>query len=86
MLELSITQTLGRRLIGALIGSYQHAGGFQSNPYRRVILLHGDFQPQESHPSLRDRFSVTGRLRYALGQDGSRREALRRVGDKVGRV
>jgi hypothetical protein len=65
--ELSITQTLTPRLVGALIGSYEHLDGFQSNPYRRVRLNGGAIEAQESHPRLRDRGAVTGRLRYAVG-------------------
>jgi hypothetical protein len=64
--ELSLTQTFTPKLIGALIGSYQHLDGFQSNPYRRVWLDGGRYQAQESHPHLRDRGALTGRLRYAV--------------------
>ncbi|MCA1665298.1 MAG: DUF3570 domain-containing protein, partial [Myxococcales bacterium] len=65
--ELTWTQTLSKRLIGAVSGSYQHLDGFQSNPYRRVRLFHGLEQAQESHPRLRDRGAVTARLRRAFG-------------------
>ncbi|MGZ3407544.1 MAG: DUF3570 domain-containing protein, partial [Polyangia bacterium] len=64
--ELTLTQTLTRRLVGAVSGSYQHLDGFQSNPYRRVRLYGGLEQAQESHPRLRDRGALTARLRYAV--------------------
>jgi hypothetical protein len=67
-LELTWTQTLGRALVGALAGSYQHLGGFQSNPYRRVRLDDGRLQAQESHPRQRDRGALTARLRYAVAK------------------
>jgi hypothetical protein len=65
-LELSLTQTFTRRLVGTLVGTYQHLDGFQSNPYRRVRLDGGLMQAQESHPRLRDRGAVTARLRYGM--------------------
>jgi hypothetical protein len=64
--ELSLTQTLTPSLVGALVGSYQHLDGFQSNPYRRVWLDGGRFQAQESHPRRRDRAALTERLRWAV--------------------
>jgi len=64
--EVSLTQTLTRKLVGALAGSYQHLSGFQSNPYRRVLLFGGLFQAQESHPRVRDRGAITARVRYAI--------------------
>jgi hypothetical protein len=66
-LEATLTQTLSKRLIGALSGTYQHFDGFQSNPYRRVRLFGGLEQAQESHPRLRDRGAITARLRRAFG-------------------
>lgn len=66
--ELSLTQTLTPQLVGALVGTYEHLSGFQSSPYRRVSLLGGMFQPQESHPRLRDRGAITARLRYAVAR------------------
>src|SRR5262249_41683853 len=62
----ALTQTLTRKLVGSLTGSYQHLSGFQSNPYRRVRLLGGLFQAQESHPHKRDRGAITARVRYAI--------------------
>lgn len=67
-LEVTLTQTLTKKLVGALGGSYQHLDGFQSNPYRRVRLNGGLEQAQESHPRLRDRGAVTARLRYAVAR------------------
>src|SRR5206468_962804 len=66
-LEATLTQTLSKKIIGAISGTYQHLDGFQSNPYRRVRLFGGLEQPQESHPRLRDRGAVTARLRRAFG-------------------
>jgi hypothetical protein len=67
--ELSWVQTISRAWVGALVGSYEHLSGFQSNPYRRVRLSGGTFQAQESHPRRRDRGALTGRLRYALEKE-----------------
>ena len=67
-LELTLTQTLTKKLVGALSATYQHLSGFQSNPYRRVRLDGGLEQAQESHPRLRDRGAVTARLRYAIAE------------------
>ena len=64
--ELTLTQTLSKRLIAAVSGTYQHFAGFQSNPYRRVRLFGGLEQAQESHPRLRDRGAITARLRRAF--------------------
>jgi hypothetical protein len=66
--ELTLTQALTPRLLGALGGSYQHLDGFQSNPYRRVRLDGGREQAQESHPRLRDRGAFTVRVRYAIAR------------------
>jgi hypothetical protein len=65
-LEVGLTQTLTPRLLGGISGTWQHADGFQSNPYRRVRLDGGLMQAQESHPRLRDRGAATARLRYAI--------------------
>lgn len=64
--ELSWAQTLTPSLIASLDGNYQHLSGFQSNPYRRVRLDGGLLQAQESHPRVRDRGSLTARLRKAF--------------------
>jgi hypothetical protein len=66
--EASITQTLTPKWLLAVVGSYQHLDGFQSNPYRSVRLDGGLFQAQESHPRLRHRGSLTLRLRYAVAK------------------
>jgi hypothetical protein len=65
-LEASWVQTLSRKWIASLVGSYQHLSGFQSNPYRSVRLSSGQFLAQESHPMVRDRGSITARVRYAI--------------------
>lgn len=64
--EVSAIQTLSRKWVGTLVGSYQHLSGFQSNPYRTVRLSNGLYQAQESHPRLRDRGAITARVRYAV--------------------
>jgi hypothetical protein len=69
--QLSLTQVLTPRLEFQLVGSFEHADGFQSNPYRRVRLWGGTVEAQESHPRLRDRGALTARLRYALGRAGA---------------
>lgn len=71
--ELSLTQTLTPRLVGALVGAWEHLDGFQSNPYRRVRLRldGGVFEAQESHPRLRDRGSLGVRARFAATRRGA---------------
>jgi hypothetical protein len=66
--EATLTQTLTKTLVGSIGGSYQHLGGFQSNPYRRVRLSYGLFQAQESHPTVRDRGALTARIRWAVAK------------------
>ena len=66
--EATITQTLTPSLLGSLSGTYQHLSGFQSNPYRRVRLDSGLEQAQESHPRVRDRGSLTARVRWAVAK------------------
>ncbi len=65
-LDVALVQTLTPKLVGALVGTYEHLDGFQSSPYRRVRLLGGEFQAQESHPRLRDRGALTARVRLAV--------------------
>jgi hypothetical protein len=65
-LEVSWVQTLTKKWVGTLLGSYQHLSGFQSNPYRTVLLSGGLFLAQESHPLVRDRGAITARFRYAV--------------------
>ena len=64
------TQVLAPRWIAVLGVTYEHLDGFQSNPYRRVRLDQGTLYAQESHPRLRDRGSVNGRLRFAVPRVG----------------
>ncbi len=64
--EASVTQVVTPRLVGQLVGAWEHLDGFQSNPYRRVRLDGGAIEAQESHPRLRDRFAVGLRARFAL--------------------
>jgi hypothetical protein len=65
-LEAAWVQTISRKWVASLIGGYQHLSGFQSNPYRSVRLSRGLFLAQESHPAVRDRGSITARVRYAI--------------------
>jgi hypothetical protein len=65
-IELALVQTLTRRLMAQLVGSFEHLDGFQSNPYRRVRLYGGVVEAQEAHPRLRDRGSLTLRARGAV--------------------
>jgi hypothetical protein len=44
----------------------QVVDGFQSNPYRQVRLFSGTVEAQESHPLLRQRLALQGRLRIAI--------------------
>ncbi len=44
---------------------YAHLAGFQSNPYRMVALDDDQIVAQESHPTIRDRFSFGLALRWA---------------------
>jgi hypothetical protein len=64
--EASLVQTITRSWLVGVVGSYQHLDGFQSNPYRRVRLSNGLYQAQESHPRLRNRGSLTLRVRHAF--------------------
>lgn len=62
--NLSITQVLTPWLLGqaGIVG--QHLRGFQSNPYRQVLL--GRRAVQEHLPDIRNRMSVFARLKFAL--------------------
>jgi hypothetical protein len=62
----SWTQVLTPILVSDLSVGLQVLDGFQSNPYRLVRLFNGTVEAQESEPSLRQRFSVQGRLRIAV--------------------
>ena len=66
--EVGVSQVFTQRLIGSLLGYFEHDDGFLSNPYRRVRLYNGSVLAQESHPHLRDRGAVGGRLRYVPGE------------------
>jgi hypothetical protein len=64
--ELSLTQAVTPKLVAVAVGTYEHRDGFQSNPYRSVVLDGGLHVAQESHPRVRDRGAATLRLRYAV--------------------
>jgi uncharacterized protein DUF3570 len=61
---LSWTQVLTPILLTDLSAGLQVLDGFQSNPYRRVRVF--SVEAQESHPLLRERFAIQGRLRVAV--------------------
>lgn len=61
----SVSQVLGRRLLGQVGWFVSLLGGFQESPYRMAELSDGTFTP-ESAPDDRTRQSVVLRLRGAL--------------------
>jgi hypothetical protein len=65
-LEPSLTWAVTPRLLVQGGGTVQIVDGFQSNPYRRVELGSAGRTPQESLPSLRQRYAVFGRGAYAV--------------------
>jgi hypothetical protein len=85
-LSLTLTQVFSRRILGSLSASWQRVDGFQSNPYRRVRLDGGSLFAQESHPHLRDRWSIAARLRFSLPRfsRGTLGADLRYYGDTWG--
>jgi hypothetical protein len=62
----SWTQVLSPILLSELSVSFQALDGFQSNPYREVLLFSGTVLAQEAEPLLRQRVAVQGRLHVAL--------------------
>ena len=65
-LEPSLTWAATPRLLLQAGGTVQILDGFQSNPYRRVELGSGGMRPQESLPTLRQRYAVFLRAAYAV--------------------
>lgn len=65
-LEPSLTWTATPRLLLQLGVSLQLLEGFQSNPYRQVLVGSQGRTPQERVPAQRQRYALFGRAHYAL--------------------
>jgi hypothetical protein len=65
-LEPSLTWAATPRLLLQAGGTAQILDGFQSNPYRRVELGSAGRRPQETLPTLRQRYALFLRTAYAL--------------------
>lgn len=83
-LDLSWTQVLGRRTLGALSYGLASESGFLSSPYRFVGTTDGAFRTRELHPDLRVRHSVGLRLRRHLFRDVAVEGTYRFYGDDWG--
>ncbi len=66
--EPSLSWTMTPRLVVEGGGTIQLLDGFQSNPYRRVLIGNQRQEPQEHEPTYRQRYAVFGRAAYALPQ------------------
>jgi hypothetical protein len=66
--EPSLTWTMTPRLVVQGGGTIQILDGFQSNPYRSVLVGSQEQKPQEHEPNLRQRYAVFGRAAYAFPQ------------------
>jgi hypothetical protein len=66
--EPSLTWTMTPRLVVQGGGTIQILDGFQSNPYRSVLVGSQRQEPQENEPIYRQRYAVFGRAAYALPQ------------------
>lgn len=64
--EPSLTWTLTPRLVAQVGGTIQVLDGFQSNPYRSVLLGQNHQTPQEREPQFRQRYAAFVRGAYAL--------------------
>lgn len=60
------TQVISPVVLTDVSATFQVLDGFQSNPYRRVRLFFGTVEAQESHPLLRQRVAVSGRMLFAI--------------------
>ncbi len=60
------TQVISPIVLSDLAATFQVSDGFQSNPYRRVRLFFGTVEAQESHPLLRQRVAISGRMLFAI--------------------
>jgi len=66
--EPSLTWTMTPRLVVQGGGTIQILEGFQSNPYRSVLVGSQHHTPQEHLPDLRQRYALFGRLAYSFPQ------------------
>jgi hypothetical protein len=64
--EPALAWTATPRLLIQGGATLQVVDGFQSNPYRRVVVGSQGRSPQEHVPTLRQRYAVFGRARYAI--------------------
>jgi len=64
--EPSLTWTMTPRLVAQGGGTIQILDGFQSNPYRKVLVNQIHSTPQEHEPQFRQRYALFGRAAYAL--------------------
>lgn len=62
----SLSWTATPRLMLQLGSTIQLLDGFQSNPYRQVLLGRDHRTPQEHHPQFRQRYALYARAAYAL--------------------
>jgi hypothetical protein len=62
----SLSWTATPKLLLQIGSTIQILDGFQSNPYRRVLVGMQHRTPQEREPQYRQRYAVYGRLAYAL--------------------
>jgi hypothetical protein len=65
-LEPSLSWTMTPRLVVQGGATIQLLDGFQSNPYRSVLLGSERRTPQERHPQYRQRYAAFARLVYAM--------------------
>jgi len=65
-LEPSLSWTMTPRLVVQGGATIQLLDGFQSNPYRKVLVGSQSRTPQEHHPDFRQRYAGFGRVAYAL--------------------
>jgi hypothetical protein len=69
--DVSWTQILGQRTLGALSYGLAIESGFLSSPYRFVSTADGAFRTRELHPDLRVRHAVGVRVRRYVFQDAA---------------
>jgi hypothetical protein len=65
-LEPTLTWTASPRLLLQAGGTVQILDGFQSNPYRAVLVGNQGRKPQENEPRDRQRYAGFGRMVYAI--------------------
>jgi Protein of unknown function (DUF3570) len=66
--EPSLSWTMTPRLVVQAGGTIQILDGFQSNPYRAVLVGSQRQEPQEHEPQYRQRYAVFARAAYAFPQ------------------